>query len=1082
MASETVMGEVVRLLHGGWAGWPGRVSALRAVLAAASLLASASAAEFRFGDLPLTVPDGFVVERVAGPPLVERPVTIAFDGAGRLYVAESSGSNAALAQQQQDPKHRVLRLEDSDGDGVFDRRTVFADSLMMLQGTLWHAGSLYVAAAPEILKLTDTDGDGVADERAVWHDGGTLTGCGNDLHGPYLAPDGRIEFTKGAFAEQIHDLVGRPGWTTRASHVFRCRHDGSELEAVVTGGMDNPVDVAFTSRGERLLSATFLAHPAGGLRDGVVHAVEGGTFGKEHGVLDGHARSGDLLPVMLHLGPAAACGLHVHSGFGLGEAFADNAFVCGFNLRSVSRHRLMPQGGSFRVESEPFLSGDSADFHPTDVIEDADGSLLVVDTGGWYKLCCPTSQLEKPAVTGAIYRIRKTDGQAASDPRGLRLPWSDVSGDALAARLGDPRPAVAQRAVEQLAARGASEPLAGVVASTAFSEAARQRAVWGLARIDGPDARAAVRRGLADADAGVRQAAAHVAGLHRDAEAVPLLVAILQDDTPAVARAAAEALGRIGDEPAVAAVLAACERPSDRMTEHTLIHALIESATTDALTAALDNPTPGVRRAAIVALDQRPLRHAAAAVEDDARLRAAVVAAATDADHALRETALWVIGSHPAWATDLAAAVPELIAAAAREERTGSVPSPLTTRLARLAGNPAIADALADACRGAAAEPGKVTAAALDVMRAAEVEVVPDRWALALTDLLGDAMQAAATDPSAEANVAAIVRTLAALPLSAQQRDVLSLLLCEVAADSQLSPSLSLAALAARGTVEQLPPPVVARLIAIVTVEPLEEGDAAGISPLDRSAAAEALATLTLDEPQRMQVADAVARLPAGDVARLLPLLTAAGGPPLVRGIEVLTDATCLASLPQPVVMAAVEALPADTQAVGQRLLQAYDIARRATRHGYDRLLASLPEGDATRGHRVFLSNKAACITCHAMAYAGGRIGPDLTRIGSIRTREDLLEAILLPSASFVRSYEPVTVLTMNGRSIPGIIREENDREVVVQTSATAEERVARDEIDSIHPGTASLMPSGYEMLLTPQEIADLVAFLERAR
>lgn len=90
---------------------------------------------------------------------------------------------------------------------------------------------------------------------------------------------------------------GRSGWTTRASHVFRCRADGSELESVLTGGMDNPVDVAFTASGERLLSATFLEHPSGGLRDGVVHAVYGGVFGKEHGVLDGHPRTGDLLPV-----------------------------------------------------------------------------------------------------------------------------------------------------------------------------------------------------------------------------------------------------------------------------------------------------------------------------------------------------------------------------------------------------------------------------------------------------------------------------------------------------------------------------------------------------------------------------------------------------------------------------------------------------------------------------------------------------------------------------------------------------------------------------------------------------------------
>ena len=59
---------------------------------------------------------------------------------------------------------------------------------------------------------------------------------------------------------------------------------------------------------------------------------------------------------------------------------------------------------------------DNSDFHPTDVIEDADGSLLVIDTGGWYKLCCPTSQLAKPDVLGAIYRIQRTGQARLGDP------------------------------------------------------------------------------------------------------------------------------------------------------------------------------------------------------------------------------------------------------------------------------------------------------------------------------------------------------------------------------------------------------------------------------------------------------------------------------------------------------------------------------------------------------------------------------------------------------------------------------------------------------------------------------------------
>ena len=95
--------------------------------------------------------------------------------------------------------------------------------MMFPEGTMWLDGSLYVAAPPSIWKLTDTDGDGVADQRVEWFQGKTLTGCANDLHGPYLGPDGWIYWCKGAFAEQTYERPGKPPFVTRAAHIFRCR-------------------------------------------------------------------------------------------------------------------------------------------------------------------------------------------------------------------------------------------------------------------------------------------------------------------------------------------------------------------------------------------------------------------------------------------------------------------------------------------------------------------------------------------------------------------------------------------------------------------------------------------------------------------------------------------------------------------------------------------------------------------------------------------------------------------------------------------------------------------------------------------
>src|SRR5262245_47200215 len=125
-------------------------------------------------------------------------------------------------------------------------------------------------------------------------------------------------------------------------------------------------------------------------------------------------------------------------------------------MHKVSRHVLVPKGSTYETKDSDFVVSDNLDFHPTDVIEDADGSLLIMDTGGWYKLCCPTSQLVKPDVTGAIYRVKRTGAHKIEDPRGLKIDWAKTDTAELPQLLNDPRPAVRKRAAGELVARGES--------------------------------------------------------------------------------------------------------------------------------------------------------------------------------------------------------------------------------------------------------------------------------------------------------------------------------------------------------------------------------------------------------------------------------------------------------------------------------------------------------------------------------------------------------------------------------------------------------------------------------------------------
>ena len=141
-----------------------------------------------------------------------------------------------------------------------------------------------------------------------------------------------------------------------------------------------------------------------------------------------------------------------------------------------------------------------------------------------------------------------------------------------------------------------------------------------------------------------------------------------------------------------------------------------------------------------------------------------------------------------------------------------------------------------------------------------------------------------------------------------------------------------------------------------------------------------------------------------------------------------------------------------------------------------------LSEGRIEEGRKIFFGKKAACAGCHTVEDQGGKVGPDLTKIGAIRTGTDLLEAIALPSASFARGYRSYQVLTDAGKIYTGVISRESTDTVYLRTADLSEVRIARDEIDLMKESSISIMPKGLEKRLTQQEIRDLLAYLQNRK
>jgi len=1050
--------------------------AVRAAVAIAIALAPslACAAEIKFSNQIFTVPDGFEVELVAGPPLVERPVSAGFDDQGRLYVTDSSGSNDKPDKQISNPTHRVLRLEDTDGDGRFDKSIVFADKVMFPQGCLWYDRSVYVAGPPSIWKFTDTDDDGIADQREEWFKGVTLTGCANDIHGPYLGPDGYLYWTKGAFAEQTHTLGNGRKLNDRAAHIYRARPDGSDLDVVMSGGMDNPVEVAFTAEGEAIFTSTFIDFSQPGFRDGIAHAVYGGVFGKQNDVLeDGRVkRTGpDLLHPFYEAGNAAECALCRYESDVFGADYRDNFFATAFNLHKVTRHILRPSGATYASTDSDFLVSDNTDFHPTDVLEDPDGSLVVVDTGGWYKLCCPSSQLAKPDVLGAIYRIRRKGAPKVDDPSGLKINWAKSGPFEQAKLLDDHRPYVVKRAVHQLAQRK-NESILALTETMKHSHSAdaRRNAVWALTQMDGPKARQAVYaafpaagRSAPQPDDSLLQTAIHSIGLWRDKDAVNAPFADsfyalvgLSDATgspnPSVQRAAVEALGRIGvKEPATRFLLRMPEgRSPDPVLEHALIYALVEIGDYAATAKGLDSDNPRTKRAALVALDQM----------DGSDLKASdVLPFLSASDQRLRAAANWVVGHHPDWGGALGGFFRERLTI---KNLPDAERDALEHQLAQLARNPAIQELLGEISADNAS-PNEIRLVALHAMAQASLKETPGPWTNALPRALAEA-----EDTIVQAAIA-VVRVLPAAKTNAFD---FSSHLLHVGRDASRASDLRLDALAAlRAGLASVEPDLFAFLrVGLDSAKP----------PMTRSAAATVIGRAKLSEDQLIELTDAVKMVGPLEVSNLLGAFDHTTNEAVgLKLVVALKESKGFSGLRADQLKPRLEKFPARVQEQGKELLAKLNVDAEKQKAHLEELLASLPKGDIRRSQAIFNSLKTACSTCHAIGYLGGHVGPDLTSIGQARTERDLLESIVYPSASFVRSYEPIIVVTKSGDEYSGVVRRDAPDEVLLATGPNTEMRIARPDIAEVRPGTVSVMPAGLDEQFSRQELSDLVAFLK---
>ena len=1020
--------------------------------------------QFRVNGRVFSVPDGFTVELAAEPSLLKYPIFADFDEQGRLYVSEASGIldwRKTQPAENSENWHRMLRLEDTNGDGQFDRSSVFATFERPPQGSQWLDGSLYVASPPFIWKLTDTDGDGVADVREKWIEQDDAHGCLNDLHGPYLGPDGWLYWTKGMGPPQTYTYQGKP-WSSDARHIYR-RHPGHEdVEQVMVGGMDNPVEVAFSQGGERFLTNTNIQHVSEPRKDGILHAVYGGVYPKDILPVYKFPWTGpDLLTELVGWTALAPAGLMCYQSSQLGTEYRGNLFSALFNGHSVRRHILTRKGATFENREADFLVCDDVQFHPTDVLEDADGSLLVVETGGWYRHCCPSATFYRPDVQGAIYRIRRKESHVIDDPRGLQLAWDHLTPDQLAGLLDDSRLAVQQRAIGQLGKSGVRAiPSLQRVLTQSGSAIARCQACWAATRIDHASARSLVRLGLDDSNETVRQVALSSVSLWRDRQATGQLLEILRHGPAHHQRTAAEALGRIGEGSAVMDILEALAQPTDRFLEHSLIFALIEIGDLQATRTGLASENVSQRRAAMIAVEQIP----------GGELEAQQVIEGLDSSDArTRETAWWIVSRHPQlWGRMLATWLsqrlndPRLNA----EQRQSFV-----TRLTQVATSSELAEWISTELTREGSQP-TTQILLLQVMRDAGGQRANPSWVTAVLKLIDGQHEF-------QALVTEAISTLVSFPPLATrdsagqelQANVHSRL-HELADRQDLSDMTRLKALTALG--DSLGGLEDDRFhFLLETISPGE--------PLSvRVAAADAISRSELAEQQLVRLAEKAKHLTVSQLSQVLgnfvdmkndvvgrPLVASLLGSPATTGLSAFRLRHVLAGFGSEV---RHNANPLFVRLEGA---QAEQLAKA------ERVAGLVTGGDPHHGLQVFHSKQVACASCHKTANVGGIAGPYLGQIGRRRSERDLIESLLFPSATLVQGYETWTVVTVEGRVVSGVIQKDAPDELVLTEGPEKIYRIPRESIEEMIQNEVSIMPKGLDKNITDQDLADLVAYLK---
>jgi quinoprotein glucose dehydrogenase len=1003
----------------------------------------------------------------------------------RVLAPENSAKNEWLIDWNKDGsrdwrdlavhKEGVYRVEDTNGDGIADLSQHILEDFNDLvtdvaHGVLAYKNDLYLTISPDLWRLRDTTGDGVIDTKeSLAHGSGVHIGFGgHGLSGPIIGPDGRLYWKEGDLGINITTRDGRHLFNPNSGVILRANLDGTEAE-IFASGLRNPQEFAFDEYGNLISPDNDGDHQ--GETERLVYVVDGldsgwrinWQFGKyvdpdnntykvwmEENLFKPRfaGQAAYITPPIApwHAGPA---GFDYNPGTALSDAwrgyFFSSVFTGAPSRASIQGFTLAPQGAGFRlVEDKPVVQG----ILTTGVKFGPDGALYLADwIEGW-----------SPKERGRIWKIDVPGGAASparTETRALiAASFKEKSAADVLALLRHADKRVRTKAQFELVDRGAANDLLAAARQTGH-QLARIHGLWGTGQLARKDSRLArpLVDFLKDSDPEIRAQAAKLIGDLRYGAASSALVSMLLDSAPRPRFFAAEALGRVKHQPAIQPLIAmlAANNDEDVYLRHAGVVALARMGVAEPLIALVDHPSRGVRLAGVVAL--RRMRNAGVArfLADKDELVVTEAARAINDDGGIE-------GGLPALAAVLDGAFssePLVRRAISANLRLG------TTEAARRVAMYATRGSTNDEMRAEAVFALGVwpKPSVLDRVDGTHLGPVQRDTAIAREAI------ATIVEPLFASGSAAVQVALAEAVGRLRFQSAASVLFGKV--QSASAAQVRIAAL---------------RALATLGDTRIEQALRTALQDQDvtvRMAALGTLAPLKLPEATATELLAAV--VDKGSVAEQQAALAALGQLQGTTGREALTR--LVDQLAQGKVAAEIQLDVAEAaRATKDAPLAARLDALEKSRAGSAPLLAyadALRGGDARRGERVvFQSPAAQCARCHSFGggpAAAASVGPPLRGVGSRLTREQLLEALVDPSARVAPGFGPVQVTLKSGERLFGTLREETDAHIVIEVS-NAPKRIVKADVAQRTNGPSSMPAMG--SVLSRREIRDVVEYL----